>query len=142
MQPIFWAAQVVPLLGLLAFGGWKLREARIGNRAAQRIAALQSESAALTKKLRHGGPSPQEYYANASRAVRLKTALATNVDPNTVDFETTVATFHLGDNDREQVRKLFERSDELQYSGAATAAGMVSRDERRDVVELIESLRA
>src|SRR5438046_3054140 len=40
-RPIFWIAQLIPLLALLGFAGWKIRQARIDNRDARRIAALQ-----------------------------------------------------------------------------------------------------
>src|SRR5215475_7660932 len=38
-QRVFWAAQLIPLLALIGFAGWKIRRARIDNREAQRIAA-------------------------------------------------------------------------------------------------------
>ncbi len=141
-QPIFWAAQLVPLLGLLGVTGWKIREAKIDNREAQRIAALHHESADLLKKLRSDGVSPREYYADASRAIRVKTALVQNVDPNHVDFETATTAFRLDADARERLRRLFERSDELQYSGTSSGAETISREDRRKTLELIESLRA
>jgi hypothetical protein len=141
-QPIFWAAQLVPLLGLLGLSGWKIREAKIDNREAQRIAALHHESANLVKKLRSDAVSPREYYADASRAIRVKTALVQKVDPSSVDFETATTAFRLDTDARERLRKLFERSDELQYSGTSSGAATISREDRRQVVELIESLRA
>lgn len=140
-QPIFWAAQLVPLLGLIGLGGWKMREAKISNREAQRLAALHHESADLMKKLRND-VSPREYYADASRAIRVKTALVQKVDPNSVDFEAATAAFRLDTDARERLRKLFERSDELQYSGRPFGAETVSREDRRETLELIESLRA
>jgi hypothetical protein len=50
-QRLFWAAQLVPLLVLLGFAGWKIRQARIDNRETRRIAALQHEATALMHKL-------------------------------------------------------------------------------------------
>src|SRR3989440_885531 len=35
---VFWAAQLIPLLALIGFAGWKVRRARIDNREAQRVA--------------------------------------------------------------------------------------------------------
>lgn len=141
-QAIFWAAQLVPLLGLIGFGGWKIREARIDNREAQRIAALQSESSELIRKLRSDGVSSREYYADASRVIRLKTALAKNVDPNNVDLETAAAAFGLDEDARDRLRKFFEHSDELQYSGAVGGAETVSQEDRRETLELMQSLRS
>jgi len=140
-RPVFWTAQIVPLIALLGFVGWKIRRAKIDNREARRIATLQQESAELLRRLRRSELSPQEYFSDASRAVRVKTALAKNVDPNAVDAETAAAAFELDENSREQLRRLFQRSDELRYSGRPNGAGTILREDRQQVLELIESLR-
>ena len=79
--------------------------------------------------------------ATASRAVRVKTALARNIDPNAVDAETAATAFDLDENERTQLRRLFERSDELRYSGTHNGAETVSPESRREVLDLLESLR-
>jgi hypothetical protein len=140
-QPLFRTAQFVPLLALLGLIAWKATQARRENREAQRIAALHHEAAELMRKLRRDDSSPQEYFSQASRAVRVKTALARNVDPSTVDAETAAAAFQLDEDSRERLRRLFERSDELSYSGAHNGAGGISAENRREVLELIENLR-
>src|SRR5438128_6699761 len=139
-RPILWLAQLIPLLALLGFAGWKIRQARIDNRDARRIAALQHEAAELLRKLRRNDVSPREYYAEASRVVRVKAALARNVDPNTVDAETAANTFRLNADSRERLRRLFEQSDEFQYSGAHNGSERISSENRRDVLELVEHL--
>src|SRR6266699_2172645 len=141
VRPIFWTAQLIPLVALLGLAGWKMRQARIGNREAHRIAALQREAAELMRKLRRNDVSPQEYYAEASRIVRVKAALARNADPNTIDAETAADTFGLNGDSRERLKRLFEQSDELQYSGAHNGSERISAENRRDVLELIEDLR-
>ncbi|PYL38178.1 MAG: hypothetical protein DMF34_07710 [Verrucomicrobia bacterium] len=139
--PIFWIAQLIPLAALLGFAGWKIRQAKIDNREARRIGALHQESTDLLRRLRRGEVSPQEYFSDASRAVRVKTALAKNVDPNAVDAEMAAATFRLDESSRAQLRRLFERSDELRYSGRPNGTGTISPENRREVLELIENLR-
>src|SRR6266478_823929 len=139
-RPIFWTAQLIPLLALLGFAGWKIRQARIDNRESRRIAALHHEAAELMRKLRRNDVSPREYYAEASRVVRVKAALARNVDPNTVDAETAADTFGLNADSRERLRRLFEQSDEFQYSGAHNGSERISPENRRDVLELVEHL--
>ena len=141
-RPIFWGVQIIPLLALLGFIGWNIRQARLDNREALRIAALQQESADLLRKLRRSELSPQEYFSDASRAVRVKTALAKNVDPNAVDAEMAAAAFELDENSRAQLRRLFERHDELRYSGRPNGAETILSEDREEVLELIESLRA
>src|SRR5437879_1843642 len=70
---VFWGAQLIPLLALIGFAVWKIRRAKINNREAQRLAALHHEAAELMHKLRRNDASPREYYAEASRVVRVKT---------------------------------------------------------------------
>src|SRR5437667_980172 len=138
---LFWTVQLVPLLALIGFAGWKIRQARINNREARRIAALQHEAVELMRKLHRSDASPREYYAEASRVVRVKAALARNVDPNTIDLETAADTFGLNGHSRERLRRLFEQSDELQYSGTHNGSEKISPESRRDVLELIEHLK-
>src|SRR5256885_14430317 len=138
-QRVFWAAQLIPLLALIGFAGWKIRRARIDNREAQRIAALRHETTDLMHKLHRNDVSPREYYAEASRVVRLKAAMASGnrrIDPNMVDVETAAETFKLNSDSRDRLRRLFEQSDEWQYSGAHNGPGRVSPENRREVLEL------
>ena len=137
----FWLAQIVPFLGLLGFVGWKIRQAQMDNRDARRLAALHHESAELMRRLRRDDVSPQEYFSQASRAVQVKTALARNIDPNAVDFDTAATAFNLDEDARAQLRELFERSDELRYSGAGNGAAAVPAESRRQVLNLVENLR-
>ena len=143
-RPAFWVGQLIPLLALIGFAGWKIRRARIDNREAQRIAALQHEATDLMRKLHRNDVSPREYYAEASRVVRVKAALASGnrrIDPNMVDAETAAETFKLNSDSRDRLRRLFEQSDEWQYSGAHNGPGRISPENRREVLELIENLR-
>jgi hypothetical protein len=141
---LFWGAQLTPFLALLGFVVWKVRKRKISNREAQRMAALHHEAAELMYKLRRNDASPREYYAEASRVVRVKTALASasrGIDPNIVDAETAADTFKLNSDERDQLRRLFEQSDEWQYSGAHNGPGRISLESRREVLELIENLK-
>lgn len=140
-RPIFWIAQLAPLLLLLGLVGWKVRQARIGDFEAKRVAALEHESSELLRKLRRNALSPQEYFSSASRVVRVKTALAKNINPNGVDPEIAAKAFGLGENERAQLRTLFERSDELRFSGGGNGAQAISPTEREKVLRLLESLR-
>jgi hypothetical protein len=140
----FWVAQSLPLAALFVFAGWKIRRRRLDDREARRIGALQHEAAELMHKLRRDEAAPREYYAEASRVVRLKAALASRnraVDPNAVDAETAAETFKLDTDSRERLRRLFEQNDEWQYSGTHNGPGKISPENRRDVLELIENLR-
>ncbi len=141
LRPAFWTAQLAPLIVLLGFALWKIRRAKAGDREARRVAALQEESADLLRKLRGGELSPQEYFSDASRVARVKTALAKNIDPNTVDAETIASAFDLDEAERTRLLTLFERTDELRYSGTGNGNKNVPHQDREEVLRLLESLR-
>lgn len=140
-QRSFWLAQLVPLVGLLGFIGWKIRAAHLNNRELQRREALQHEAAALQRSLHRGEFSPDEYFSRASRAVQLKTALLQNVDPNSVDADVAAAAFRMDEATRLRLRRLFEKSDEARYSGTHNGIQLLPAETRNEVLELIDNLR-
>lgn len=142
LQSKFWIYQIAPLIALLIFAAWKVRRAKSGDREAIRKAALQQESAELLRKLRRDRLSPQEYFSNASRVARVKTALARNLDPNSVDAPTIEKAFDLNEAERARLRTLFERTDELRYSGSGNGDNKVPDQDREKVLELLENLHA
>ena len=141
-QSAFWICQLVPLFALFVFAGWKIRKAKAADHGAMRIAALQHESAELLRKLRRDRLSPQEYFSSASRVARVKAALAKNIDPNAVDATMIEKTFALNDSERVRLRTLFDRTDELRYSGTGNGDNKLPDQDRQKVLELIESLHA
>jgi len=58
-----------------------------------------------------------------------------------VDAETAADTFKLNSDSRDQLRRLFEQSDEWQYSGAHNGGTTISPENRREVLGLIENLK-
>jgi hypothetical protein len=139
----FWLAQLCPLLALLAYVGWKMRQAHRDNREAQRREAWQREAAEVQRSLHRDDVSPQEYFSRASRAVQLKTALARNLDPNSVDAEIAASAFRADDETRLRLRHLFEKSDEVRYSGAGSnGIKLLPPETRREVLDLVDNLRA
>jgi hypothetical protein len=139
---IFWLAQLIPLLALIGFGAWKIRQAHLDNRDARRREALQHEAAVVQRSLRREDVSPQEYFSSASRAVQLKTALAKNVDPNSVDAEMAASAFQADEMTRNRLRRLFEKSDEARYSGRHNGIRLLPAEARNEVLDLIQNLRA
>ena len=140
-RPAFWMVQFIPLALLLGFIGWKIRQSRAGDRETQRTAERHQEMSRLSRELRRGDVSPQVYFSKATRMVQLKTAVAKNMSPNAVDAETAATVFALGEGERTQLRKLFERKDELSFSGSGNGAQKISSNEREEVLRLVESLR-
>jgi hypothetical protein len=137
----FWLAQLIPLAALLGFVAWKIRAAHLNNREARRREALQHEAAELQRSLRREDVSPEDYFARASRAVQLKTALVRNVDPASVDADLAAAAFGMDEATRTRLRRLFEKSDEARYSGGGNGIRLLPAETRNEVLELIEHLR-
>ncbi|HEV2803945.1 MAG TPA: BatD family protein [Chthoniobacterales bacterium] len=137
----FWLAQLIPSLALLGFIAWKIRAAHLNNREALRREQLQHEAAALQRSLRREDVSPEEYFSRASRAVQLKTALLQNVDPNSVDADSAAAAFRMDEATRARLRRLFEKSDEVRYSGGGNGIRLLPEETRNEVQELIDNLR-
>jgi hypothetical protein len=138
----FWLFQLVPLFLLLGFAAWKARQAHLDNRDAQRREALQHEAAALQRSLRGEDVSPQEYFSKASRTVQLKTALLQGLDPNMVDAEAAASAFNADAEMRRRLQRLFEKSDEARYSGGQNGIRLLPAETRKEVLELIDDLRA
>jgi hypothetical protein len=138
----FLLAQFIPLLALLAYIGWEIRRAHLDNREAQRREALQRESAEVHRSLHRDDVSPQEYFSRASRAIQLKTALAKNLDPNKVDAEMAAAAFRADEETRVRLQHLFEKSDEVRYSGAGSnGIRLLPAETRKEVLDLVDNLR-
>ena len=138
----FWLAQLFPFLALLGYVGWKMRQGHLDNLEARRRETLLHEATELQRSLSRDDASPQEYFSRASRAVQLKTALAKYLDPNMVDAEIAASVFQADENTRVRLRHLFEKSDEVRYSGAGqNGILLVPPETRTEVLELIESLR-
>jgi hypothetical protein len=137
----FWLAQLIPLLAILGFIVWKIRAAHLNNREALRREELQHEATALQRSLRREDVSPEEYFSRASRAVQLKTALLQNVDPNSVDADSAASAFRMDEASRARLRRLFEKSDEVRYSGSGNGIRLLPAETRHEVLDLIDNLR-
>ncbi len=140
-RPNFWLAQLLPLLVLLSFIGWHWRRRRRSDRVALRRAEWQHQIAEVERRLRRSELSPSEYYAEAARAVQLKTALARGINPNVVDAGTAASAFRMKEPERAQLHDLFQKRDEMRYSGGSNGNGTLSAEQQRDVLQLIDSLR-
>ena len=141
-RPAFWIAQLLPLLALAGFVTWRVRRARADNREAQRVAELQHQAAELERRLRSpNGASPQEYLANASRTVQLKTALAKNIDPNLVDAEAAATAFRLDENQRRACGSSSLRAMKCATAEATTADKRFRPKAGSEILELVENLR-
>ncbi|MEP7078174.1 MAG: BatD family protein [Chthoniobacterales bacterium] len=136
----FWLFQLIPLLGLIAFGWWIVQRARRADRHAQRTAALQEEFSAVQRRLQRTDSPPEQYLADASRAVQLKAALQTGIEPAAVDAAAAAAAFRVDEATKVRLDRLFQQRDELRYSGNSNGASRITEETRREVRTLLESL--
>ncbi|MBA2585783.1 MAG: protein BatD [Chthoniobacterales bacterium] len=136
----FWLFQLIPLLGLIAFGWWIVQPARRADRHAQRTAALQEEFSAVQRRLQRTDSPPEQYLAEASRAVQLKAALQTGIEPAAVDAAAAAAAFRVDEATKVRLDRLFQQRDELRYSGNSNGASRITEETRHEVRTLLESL--
>jgi hypothetical protein len=137
----FWLAQLFPLAALIAYSIWKVRSARRRNLHAVRTAALQREADALRRKLRRSDSRPADFYANASRVIQIRSALLSGTDPDRIDAAAATKALRVDENAQAQIRTIFERRDELRYSGSANGFDSLPQDEREQLVEFVEELQ-
>ncbi|HEV2096113.1 MAG TPA: BatD family protein [Chthoniobacterales bacterium] len=136
----FWLVQLLPLLGLIAFGWWIVQRARRADRHAQRIAALQEEFSAVQRRLQQTDSPAEQYLTDASRAVQLKAALQTGIEPAAVDAAAAAAAFRVDEATKVRLDRLFQERDELRYSGNSNGATTITEETRREFRTLIENL--
>lgn len=138
----FWLAQLLPFAALIGYVLWQLRQRRLSDREAQRVAALGQEAAQLERKVARADLSAAEFYADAARAVQLRTAIARNMSPNVVDADVAANAFRFESDQREALRRLFDQSDELRYSGGnGNTMVAVAPETRREVLDLLARLQ-
>jgi hypothetical protein len=137
----FWLAQLLALAVLVAYLIWKIGGARRRNLHAVRTAALQREVDALRRKLRRSDLRPADFYADASRAIQIKSALLSGSDPERIDAAAATKVLGVDESGQEQISTIFEHRDELRYSGSANGFDSLPEDERKRLVKFVEELR-
>jgi hypothetical protein len=137
----FWLAQLFPLAALIAYLILKVRKARRRNLHAVRMAALQREADELRRKFRRKDSRPADFYADASRAIQVRSALLSGTDPERIDAAEATKVLRADEQARAQIRTIFERRDELRYSGSANGFDSLPQDERERLVEFVEELQ-
>lgn len=126
-QGHFWLIQGLIGMALAAVGAlaWGRRSSR--RDAARRTAESQRRQAELLRTLRAEGTTRRDFYHAAARLAQWKAGAA---QPTGSPMAAQV----------EQVEQIFRRHDELAYSGGAVAQEPVPPEERRTVLETLETL--
>src|SRR5438034_8035535 len=114
--------------------------------AKEHYATLRSESIAIT--VQGGAPATQNITASQPTSASPAPAVAAQrtEKPQDILYQLTdrpavADTFKLDTDSRDQLRRLFEQSDEWQYSGAHNGPATISPESRREVLELIKNLK-
>ncbi len=136
----FWLVQIIPLALLLGLIGWRFQHARRRDENALRIAAWQRELGDLRRRLRRSKEQPADFFANASRILQIRTALLTGRDPETVSASQAGEALNTDDQTRARIREIFDRRDELRYSGSTNGDGSSGANDREDLAQLVEDL--
>ncbi len=139
-QARFWEVQ--GWAALLILGGGALYEWRrhARNEAIWRRAELQRQRASLDRTVRQENTGRGEFYSAARRLAQLKAAAASNRPAADLTPGDISAAKHLPPDVAGSVAEIFQRHDELAYSGRATNQEPVPADERRAILATLETL--
>ncbi len=137
----FWLVQLLGFVLLAMYLAWRIVGARKRDLAAVRTAALQREVEALRRKLRRRDSRPADFYADASRAIQIQSALLSGSDPERIDAAAATKVLDVDESAREQISTIFEHRDELRYSGSANGFDSLPQDERERLAKFVEDLR-
>ncbi len=135
-QTGFWVVQGGILAAVLALGGtmgWRTRRADEANRRAARLARQQGDQ---QRALRREDTGRREFYKAATRLGHLRVG-AENASLSAAEIARAKG---LDPKVAGSVQEIFERHEELAYSGAAAAESPVPAAERRDVLATLETI--
>ncbi len=135
----FWAAQSVPLLGLLTFAFFQIRRSRGLDTDARRIAALKREHQTAVEKLKQPGLSIQEFYKIAVRAIQTDAAIILDCTPSSLGIDEVLGARKVDALTASSLRALFEKLSELSYAGGAFAKDELSAEDRAACLRDIRS---
>jgi hypothetical protein len=104
------------------------------------VIELQNEAALLQRSVQRTDQTPDQYYADATRIVQIKTALHRRIEPASVDADAASTIFNLDESERVRLRELFHRNDEVRYSGSANGNRTVPEQTRHEITALLNRL--
>jgi hypothetical protein len=136
-RPVFWLAQLAPLVALIGFIGLRIRTRRASDSQAQELARMRREMAEALRLLRSGSTEPGEFYDAAARAIQIETALKTGIAPGLVDADAACSSSDIDPETAEEIRALFDARAEALYAGRAPATP-VPEKRRESILHAIE----
>ncbi|MEI8341940.1 MAG: BatD family protein [Verrucomicrobiota bacterium] len=134
----FWLTQIVPALGLMAFVGLKLRNARKNNVQAIRLAELQKAKNETLKVLNRTGTGYTDFFEAAVKYLQFEAARTTGRDPASISPGDAIAARALDPAIAEDIHWIFNTCAEQRYTGGAGSAGNVPDGKRAKVLETIK----
>ncbi len=139
-RPLFWEAQGALLAGLLALGGTAGWRARARNASNQRAAQLARQQSELQRALRREDAGRREFYTAATRLAQLRAGVAASGPDASLSAADIARVKRLDAPTANSVREIFDRHEELAYSGGPAAQTPVPADERRGVLATLETI--
>lgn len=115
----FWAAQGIPLLGLLTFAVFRIRKARQLDTGARALKELRNEREQAMERVAKDDTSPEDFYAAAVRVVQIEAAIVLGRNPASIGIEDALEAHTVDSATGQSIRRLFATRDELIYAGTA-----------------------
>ncbi len=139
-RPFFWEVQGGILAGVLAFAaaaGWRARRQDAANQRAARLARQQDD---LQRALRREDTGRREFYTAAARLAQLRVGAGAGQSSTGLSAADIARMKGLDDRTAGSVREIFDRHEELAYSGGAAAETLVPSEERQDVLATLANI--
>jgi hypothetical protein len=136
----FWEVQGGAALFILVLAGVARARRRARDEAIRRAAELQRQRVSLNRTLREENTGRVAFYSAARRLAQLKAAAASSEPEADLTPEEICETKRLPPEVAGSVEEIFQRHDELAYSGRAKAQEPVPAEERRAVLATLETL--
>lgn len=144
LRPSFWAAHLVPLLLLVAWGGWNAHQRRLrGDEVAMRSRESRRRAEEALREARHkvDSASAAEFYAALSRGVLNHAASLLRREAAGLTADEAVEQLRAAGADEtlaKELRELLEQCDAMRY--APTNGGQQRGDDLQRALRLVQSL--
>ena len=143
-RKLFWQLQLLPLLTLLAFAGFRISKARKADLNAQRIAQLRSQKNRLKQSLQNPSIDSKTFYESAVQLLQLETAALrpAGIAPSSIGAAETCSSRPLDPALRDRIHAIFHACDEFRYAGNGPNGSKVTPKQQAEVLQTIQEFEA
>ena len=138
---IFWEAQAMPALALVAFAGVQAGRKKSRDLLARQQAARRREQGDLMRIMQRDSTEPAAFYDAATRYIQIGAARGSGRAPESIGAAEAIASHPLDAATGEGVQSIFNAHGELRYAGAGVGGRKLPDGRRREVLETLRKFQ-